>query len=292
MNQATAINLRGAPIAKRICQDLKQKIGTLQRAPSLAVVLVGADPASQVYVSKKGQRARKIGFSEQTISLSEHTSQDELLSVIDALNEDDSVDGILVQLPLPKHIDSSIVLSRVDAAKDVDGFHALNAGSLFLGSPLLVPCTAAGVMELLFEAQRTQGLSEPFEIKGRHAVVLGRSNIVGRPTAALLEQANATVTVCHSRTQNVEHHLAMADIVVAAVGRPEFVRGEQLKKGAVVIDVGINRLSDGRLVGDVHYDSASKVARFITPVPGGVGPLTIAMLMSNTYKAFVKRCAS
>ena len=269
--------LDGRRIAKALSADLRARVAALARPPGLAVVQVGEDPASSVYVGKKRSRAEVLGFSQQTHKLPASTTEANLLALVDRLNLDDSVDGILVQLPLPSHVDATRVLDRIDPAKDVDGFHAENLGRLAQGRPRLVPCTPLGVMRMLEHA----GIA----LAGMHAVVIGRSNIVGRPQAMLLEQANCTVTLCHSRTRDLKAHLARADLVVAAVGRPEFVRGEWIRDGAVVVDVGINRLEDGRLVGDVEFEPAAERASAITPVPGGVGPMTIATLMANTVTA-------
>ena len=271
----------GKVVAKATLQSLRPRIEALPRPPGIAVVRVGEDPASKVYVGRKTARAARLGFRHEEVHLNESVSQGELEAQIDRLNGDDGIDGILVQLPLPKGIDATAILDRIDPAKDVDGFHPDNAGHLSQGRPRFVPCTPFGVMELL----RHSGI----DLEGKRAVVVGRSNIVGRPMSMLLEQANATVTVAHSRTGDLPGLLASADIVVAAVGRPHFVKGEWLKEGAVIIDVGINRLDDGRLVGDVDTDAAALRADAITPVPGGVGPMTIAMLMANTVKAAEQR---
>jgi methylenetetrahydrofolate dehydrogenase (NADP+)/methenyltetrahydrofolate cyclohydrolase len=269
--------LDGRKAAKALSAALRARVAALPRPPGLAVVQVGEDPASSVYVGKKQQRARALGFHQQTLRLPADTSEADLLAQVDRLNADDAVDGILVQLPLPPHVDSARVLDRIDPTKDVDGFHADNLGRLAQGRPRLVPCTPLGVMRML----ELEGIP----LAGKHAVVIGRSNIVGRPQAMLLEQANCTVTLCHSRTRDLPAHLATADIVVAAVGRPNFVRGEWIRPGAVVVDVGINRMPDGTLCGDVDHDSAFERASAITPVPGGVGPMTIATLMANTVTA-------
>ncbi len=271
----------GKVVAKATLQSLRPRIEALPRPPGIAVVRVGEDPASKVYVGRKTARAARLGFRHEEVHLQDSVSQAELEAQIDRLNGDDGIDGILVQLPLPKGIDATAILDRIDPAKDVDGFHPDNAGHLSQGRPRFVPCTPFGVMELL----RHSGI----DLEGKRAVVVGRSNIVGRPMSMLLEQANATVTVAHSRTGDLPGLLASADIVVAAVGRPHFVKGEWLKEGAVVIDVGINRLDDGRLVGDVDTEAAALRADAITPVPGGVGPMTIAMLMANTVKAAEQR---
>ena len=250
------------------------------RVPGLAVVLVGEDPASSVYVRSKGKATREAGMESFEHKLPETVSQPELIALIDRLNADPAVDGILVQLPLPGHLDAEQVLLRIDPDKDVDGFHPVNAGRLATGLPGFVPCTPLGCAMLLEDRLG--------DLSGLDAVVIGRSNIVGKPMAALLTARSCTVTVAHSRTRNLPHYLMHADIVVAAVGRPGFVRGEWLKPGACVVDVGINRV-DGRLVGDVDFDSAASVAGSITPVPGGVGPMTIACLLRNTLVAAHRR---
>jgi len=277
----TASRMDGRALSKQLNKALKARVASWTQRPGLAVVLVGSDPASQVYVRRKGVVAERIGFSHRQIDLPVDVDLDTVLATLAELNADPTVDGILVQLPLPKHLNEFEVVQAIDPAKDVDGLTLHNVGRLAQGMPSLVACTPQGVMELL----AAQGV----ELSGKRAVVIGRSNIVGRPMAMLLEQANATVTVCHSRTADLPGEVGRADVVVAAVGRPEMVRGEWLKSGAVVIDVGINRLADGRLVGDAHYDSCAEVASAITPVPGGVGPMTIAMLMANTAKAAVAR---
>ncbi|UYY75867.1 bifunctional methylenetetrahydrofolate dehydrogenase/methenyltetrahydrofolate cyclohydrolase FolD [Sphingomonas sp. R1] len=246
------------------------------RVPGLAVVLVGEDPASAVYVRSKGKQTREAGMASFEHKLSADTTQADLLALVDRLNADASVDGILVQLPLPKHIDEQEVLLRIHPDKDVDGFHPVNAGRLATGLEGFVPCTPLGCLMLLQDKLGS--------LSGLDAVVIGRSNIVGKPMAALLTKASATVTIVHSRTRNLPHYLRHADIVVAAVGIPHFVKGEWLKPGATVIDVGINRTENG-LVGDVDFDGAASVAGAITPVPGGVGPMTIACLLRNTLVA-------
>lgn len=269
--------LDGRALSKRLNKGLKPRVAEWPRPPGLAVVLVGSDAASQVYVRRKGVVAGRIGFRHEQIDLPPDVSQEDLLAVVDRLNADDGIDGILVQLPLPGHLDTDQVMARIRADKDVDGFTSQSAGRLAQGRPHLVACTPKGVMAILDDA----GIA----LSGQHAVVIGRSNIVGRPMAQLLEQANCTVTVCHSRTRNVAEHVARADVLVVAVGRPHFVKGEWVKPGAVVVDVGMNRLEDGRLVGDVDTEGAAERASWITPVPGGVGPMTIAMLMANTALA-------
>lgn len=275
-----AILLNGRKLAKQLNQgSVKPQAAELPRPPGLAVLLVGEDPASEVYVRRKGLVAERVGFTHRQITLPADTPEDVVLGHVRDLNNDDSVDGILVQLPLPKHIDSTLVLNAIDPSKDVDGFHPVNAGLLAQGRPQFVACTPKGCMELLREVP----------LSGKEAVVVGRSNIVGRPMAMLLEQANCTVTVCHSRTQDLRKHVARADVLVAAIGRPKHIPGEWVKEGAAVVDVGINRVEDGSLVGDVDFGPAEERAGWITPVPGGVGPMTIAMLMANTLQSAKQR---
>ncbi len=273
--------LDGKALAARYTDQLRGLTSALSRPPGLAVVLVGEDPASQVYVRRKGQVAEKLGFVHRQIDLPASASEAEILAVVDQLNGDSTIDGILVQLPLPKHVSTIRVMDRIAPEKDADGFTAVSSGKLSQGRPETIACTPLGVMKLLEESG--------VKLDGLDAVVIGRSNIVGRPMAQLLEQANCTVTVAHSRSRNIEAVVRRSEVVVAAVGRPEFVRGEWIREGAVVIDVGMNRLADGRLVGDVEYEPAAQRASAITPVPGGVGPMTIAMLMNNTYEAAVRR---
>ena len=273
----------GRAVAKAFKEEIAEKTAQMIAGgiqPHLAVVLVGENPASQVYVRNKENGCIKAGIRSTVIRLSETCTQEELEKTVVSLNEDASVHGILVQLPLPKHLDEASVLRLIDPDKDVDGFHAMNSGRLMNGQPGFVPCTPLGVMKLL----------ESYDINpsGKHAVVIGRSNIVGKPMAMLLLKANATVTVCHSRTQNLADITRQADILVAAVGRPNFVTADMVKPGAAVIDVGINRV-DGKIVGDVDYDAVSETAGYITPVPGGVGQMTIAMLLANTLDAAAKR---
>jgi methylenetetrahydrofolate dehydrogenase (NADP+) / methenyltetrahydrofolate cyclohydrolase len=248
--------------------------------PGLAVVLVGQDPASQVYVRSKGKQTVEVGMASFEHRLAADTSEAELLAVIDALNADPKIHGILVQLPLPDHLDSDLVINRIDPAKDVDGFHISNVGLLGTGQKAMVPCTPLGCLMML--------RAHHGSLSGLHAVVVGRSNIVGKPMAQLLLGDSCTVTIAHSRTRNLAEICRSADILVAAVGRPEMIPGDWVKPGATVIDVGINRVADGdktRLVGDVDFDSAAAVAGAITPVPGGVGPMTIACLLANTLTA-------
>lgn len=282
--KAAALALR-ARVAEAVAK-LAREAG---RPPGLATVLVGEDPASTVYVRSKGRATAEAGMASFAHHLAATVSEAELLALVDELNADDSVDGILVQLPLPPQIDSARVLAAIDPAKDVDGFHAINAGKLATGAAdALVPCTPLGCLHLI--------KTELPDLAGKEAVVIGRSNIVGKPMAMLLLGESATVTIAHSRTRDLPDVVRRADIVVAAVGRPEMVRGDWIKRGAVVIDVGINRVpaaEEGktRLVGDVAYDEASEVASAITPVPGGVGPMTIAMLLRNTIVAASRRAA-
>ncbi len=277
----TARLIDGRTVASDLRAGLAARIGTLAFQPGLAVVLVGDDPASAVYVRTKDRAAAAVGIAVQTLRLPASTSQGDLLTVLAALNEDRAVDGILVQLPLPAHLDTAAVIRAIDPAKDVDGLTPVNAGLLAAGRPGLVPCTPMGVMRLLAAAGVT--------LRGARALVLGRSELVGRPVAALLTAADATVTLAHSRTRDLVAECRRAEIVVAAVGRPELVQGDWVAAGACVIDVGINRLADGRLVGDVAFDACAAVAGAITPVPGGVGPMTIACLLENTLCAAIAR---
>ncbi len=287
----TAARIDGKAMAARLSETITAETSRLREehgvVPGLTVVIVGEDPASQVYVRNKQRTAEGCGFSSVKHALPADVSEDELLALIDELNADDSVHGILVQLPLPRHLDEQRITQSISPAKDVDGFHYVNIGKLTAGdaADAFVPCTPAGCM-LMVEEQLGKDLS------GKNAVVVGRSNIVGKPMASLLLAANATVTICHSRTAELDQVCRGADILIAAVGRPNMVRGSWVKPGAVVIDVGINRVEvdvDGekksKLTGDVDYDEASEHAAAITPVPGGVGPMTIAMLMSNTLRA-------
>lgn len=277
----TATILDGTAVSKRMMAALTERVAGMARKPTLAVVLVGQDPASQVYVKRKGKVAHEVGLGHRQIDLPADTTEADLLKVVAELAADDDVDGILVQFPVPPHIRQSAVLDAIPANKDVDGLTTANLGRLVQGRPLLVACTPKGAMTLIAESG--------VDPAGKRAVVIGRSNIVGRPMALLLEQANATVTVAHSRTPNLADVVREADLVVAAVGRPEFVKASWVKPGAIVIDVGINRTADGKLVGDVATAEVAEVAGAITPVPGGVGPMTIAMLMENTVEAAVSR---
>jgi methylenetetrahydrofolate dehydrogenase (NADP+)/methenyltetrahydrofolate cyclohydrolase len=281
----------GIAVSKAVRADVAREVATLATqgiVPGLTVVLVGHDPASTVYVSSKEKRSKEIGMKGETIRLPATAAQSELEALIDRLNADPTVHGILVQMPLPKQMDSTTVIRRIAPHKDVDGFHPVNVGKLLIGEKDgFAPCTPAGVQELL--------VRYGVETKGREAVVIGRSNIVGKPMAALLVQdgpgGNCTVTICHSRTRDLAAHTRRADIVIAAVGKPEVLTGDMIRPGAVVVDVGINRVPDEttekgyRIVGDVHFESVRPVASMITPVPGGVGPMTIAMLLKNTARA-------
>lgn len=269
-----------AGLRARIAERVPAFRAATGRAPGLAVVLVGEDPASAVYVRSKGKQTREAGMESFEHKLPADTDQATLLALVEQLNQDPAVDGILVQLPLPTHLDADEVLLRIDPDKDVDGFHPVNAGRLATGLPGFVPCTPLGCLMLLEDRLG--------DLSGLDAVVVGRSNIVGKPMAALLTAKSCTVTIAHSRTKNLPHYLKHADIVVAAVGRAHFVKGEWLKPGATVIDVGINRTENG-LTGDVDFDSAASVAGAITPVPGGVGPMTIAVLLRNTLVAAHRR---
>ena len=245
--------------------------------PGLAVIIVGEDPASKVYVGRKETMCGELGMHSEKFALPEETTQEELVALVEKLNNDDKIHGILVQLPLPKHLDEKAVINTIRPEKDVDAFHPVNVGKIMIGDYDFVPCTPAGIMELIAESD--------VEVEGKTCVVIGRSNIVGKPMSMLLLHKNGTVTTCHSRTKNIAEITKTADILVAAVGRANFVTADMVKPGAVVIDVGMNRLADGRLVGDVDFENVEKIAGAITPVPGGVGPMTIAMLMKNTFTA-------
>ncbi|MFA4044685.1 MAG: hypothetical protein HZRFUVUK_001482 [Candidatus Fervidibacterota bacterium] len=272
--------LDGKAIASQIQQEIKQELDELKEkygiTPGLAVVLVGENPASEVYVRNKGRKCEELGIRSIVKRLPESASEKEVIDTVTQLNEDESVHGIIVQLPLPSHIDPEVVISHIDPNKDVDGFHPVNVGWMFIGRNRFVPCTPAGIIEILDRSG--------IEIEGKRAVVVGRSNIVGKPLSILLLQRNATVTVCHSRTANLPEVTRQADILVAAVGKAHLIKADMVKEGAVVIDVGINRVDD-KIVGDVDFESVKEVASAITPVPGGVGPLTVIMLMRNTVQA-------
>jgi methylenetetrahydrofolate dehydrogenase (NADP+)/methenyltetrahydrofolate cyclohydrolase len=280
----TARLIDGKAVAQQIEQEVIDGIARLGFRPGLVAVRVGSDPASEIYVRNKAKKARELGLAGNELVFPETMSEADLLAEVDRLNRDDSVDGILVQLPLPKQIDPRKVIDAISPAKDVDGFHPVSVGMLHLGRPTLVPCTPAGVIRLI----ESTGES----IEGKHAVVIGRSDIVGKPAGALLLQRNATVTICHSRTRDLAGVARQADILVAAIGRPGFVTAEMIRPGAIVIDVGINRIVEGektKLAGDVDFAAAKEVAGWISPVPGGVGPMTIAMLMKNTVTAAERR---
>jgi methylenetetrahydrofolate dehydrogenase (NADP+) / methenyltetrahydrofolate cyclohydrolase len=272
--------ISGKEVAARIKSQLLEEVNTLKTEginPGLAVVIVGNDPASRVYVNSKKKACAEIGIESFEHTLSENTTEQELLALVHTLNADDRVNGILVQLPLPAQINEDEIILAIDPNKDVDAFHPVTIGKLMTGQPGFLPCTPAGVMELI----RESGV----EVAGKECVVVGRSNIVGKPQAILLLAEHGTVTICHSRTKNLEEVCRRADILVASVGKPEIIKGSFIKPGAVVIDVGINRVGDKKLVGDVDFEAASQVAAAVTPVPGGVGPMTIAMLMKNTVCA-------
>lgn len=282
--------INGDEIAKDIRKEIKEEVAKLKAKgvePGLAVVIVGEDPASQVYVRKKGEACNEMGICSETLRLPEKTTEDELLKIVDKYNKDPKWDGLLVQVPLPKHISEEKVLLRIDPDKDVDGFHPMNVGKMVAGVDCYLPCTPHGCQELLMRSGNDPA--------GKHVVVLGRSNIVGKPVSCILVQkakgADATVTICHSRTKDIAAITRQADILIAAIGKPKFVTADMVKPGVVVIDVGVNRIPDAtkksgtRLVGDVDFENVSKKAKAITPVPGGVGPMTITMLMQNTVQA-------
>lgn len=274
----------GKHIAKTIREEVAASVSNLKadgkRAPGLAVVLVGENPASQVYVSSKRKACEEVGFVSKSYDLPDDTTQDQLMDLVTQLNEDPEVDGILVQLPLPEGIDSELILEHIVPHKDVDGFHPYNIGRLCQRMPELRPCTPKGIVTLLKSTNQL--------LKGKEAVIVGASNIVGRPMSLELLLLGCTTTVCHRFTTDLESHVRAADILVVAVGKPEFIPGEWIKEGATVIDVGINRLQNGKLVGDVEYAAAAERASFITPVPGGVGPMTVASLIENTLEACIK----
>lgn len=273
------MTIDGKAVSKIIKEKVKVEIEQLNKKgvkPGLAVVIVGENPASQSYVRSKTRTCEKLGIHSEQYTLSVEATEQELLELIDDLNDSQTIHGILVQLPLPKHMDENIVIEAIDPIKDVDGFHPINIGKVSTGTGGLKPCTPYGVIRLLQHYN--------LDIEGKHAVILGRSNIVGKPMAQLLLAEHATTTICHSRTADLTSMLKQADILVAAVGIPHFVKADMVKQGAVVIDVGINRIESG-LVGDVDYDTVKDIASYITPVPGGVGPMTIAMLMENTLTA-------
>lgn len=272
--------INGKEVSKKVRESVKAETEKLKAqgiVPGLAVVIVGDDPASRVYVNNKKKACAEVGFMSEEYALPAETTQEELLALVDKLNKKPEINGILVQLPLPKHLDEKAVIEAISPEKDVDAFHASNVGKIMIGDYKFLPCTPAGVMELIH--------SENIEISGKNCVVIGRSNIVGKPMAMLLLHENSTVTITHSRTKNLAEITKNADILVAAVGKPKFVTGDMVKEGAVVIDVGMDRDENGKLCGDVDFDSVEPKASYITPVPGGVGPMTIAMLMKNTLMA-------
>ena len=273
--------LDGKAVSARLMEEMAREVETLSVKPCLAVVLVGDDPASRVYVNNKKKGCEKLGIRSLEYTMPKETTQAQLLELIDALNEDKNVHGILVQLPLPKHLDEKTVIRAIRPEKDVDAFHPVNVGKIMIGDFDFLPCTPAGIMELIAESGT--------DLTGKECVVIGRSNIVGKPMAMLLLHKNATVTICHSKTRDLKEVTRRADVLVAAVGIPNFVTADMVRPGAVVIDVGINRLDDGKLTGDVDFEAVSPIASAITPVPGGVGPMTIAMLMRNTITAAKKQ---
>ena len=273
--------LISAVIRGEIAEECKAFIAENGYAPGLAVIIVGENPASQVYVRNKKKACEEVGFYSEVHELPEATTQAELNALVDALNENEKIHGILVQLPLPKHLDETEVLLRIRPDKDVDAFHPYNVGKIMIGDPDFLPCTPAGVMALLERSN--------IQVAGKHCVVIGRSNIVGKPMAMLLLHANGTVTICHSRTKNLAEVCREADILVVAIGRADFVGADMVKPGAVVIDVGMNRRPDGKLTGDVDFAAVEPIASAITPVPGGVGPMTITMLLQNTLTAAKKK---
>jgi len=270
----------GKEVSKKIREEIREEVEKLKSAgvhPGLAVVLAGDNPASRVYVKNKGEACRSAGIHSEEHKLPADVKESELIDIINRLNKDPRINGILVQLPLPLHINKELVLKSISPDKDVDGFHEINMGRLFIGQEGLIPCTPFGIIKLL------EYYNIPVE--GKFAVVVGRSNIVGKPVAMMLLHRNATVAICHTRTKNLKEVCLMGDILIAAAGRQGMITGDMVKEGAVVIDVGINRMDNGKLTGDVDFESASKKAGWITPVPGGVGPMTIAMLLYNTLKA-------
>lgn len=279
-----AVIVQGKEVAQSIRAKLASEVAELKKqgiTPGLAVVLVGDDPASQSYVRGKAKGCEEVGIASEVITADASITEEELLAIIQQLNENPNVNGILVQLPLPKHISETAVIEAIHPDKDVDGFHPISVGNMVLGNETFLPCTPHGIIELI---KRTGT-----EMAGKHAVVIGRSNIVGKPVSLLLQQENATVTMCHSRTQNLEAFTRQADILVVATGRAHMIGKEHVKPGAVVIDVGVNRSENGKLVGDVRFDEVKEVASFLTPVPGGVGPMTITMLLKNTVAAARKQ---
>lgn len=272
--------ISGQQLAKELRETMKEEVNLLNQSgitPHLTVILIGDDPASLSYVNGKKKASAEVGISSEIIKLDETIQEDELLQKISELNNDPNVHGILVQLPVPKHIDEQKVIEAIDPKKDVDGFHPINIGRMMTGQDTFLPCTPFGIMKML--------QSKNINIRGKHAVIIGRSNIVGKPMGQLLLNEDATVTYCHSHTQDLKKHTLSADILIVAVGKEHFIDGSYIKDGAVVIDVGVNRTKDGKLTGDVDFEDAKKKASYITPVPRGVGPMTITMLLENTIKA-------
>ena len=272
--------LDGKKISAKVREDLKLEVDNLKKEgikPKLAVIMVGNDPASKVYVRNKNKACEEIGIEYEEFLLGEETTMEELLNVIDNLNKNQNIDGILLQSPIPKHLDINKAFRAILPEKDVDGFHPINAGKLSIGEKCFVPCTPHGVVKIIEEYN--------IETEGKNVVIVGRSNIVGKPLIQCMLQKNATVTVCHSKTRNLEEFTRKADILIVAIGKPKFITENMVKEGVVVIDIGINRNEEGKLVGDVDFDNVSKKASYITPVPGGVGPMTVAMLMENVVEA-------
>jgi methylenetetrahydrofolate dehydrogenase (NADP+)/methenyltetrahydrofolate cyclohydrolase len=272
------IIIDGKEISKKILAEIKAETKLLydkyEVKPGLAVIIVGEDPASKIYVKKKRQTCESLGFYSESYDLDENISEKELLNLISDLNNEPSIHGILVQLPLPKHLNEKKILEFIDYEKDVDAFHPINQANLFSGEPSILPCTPFGIIELLKRYE--------IKIEGKHAVIIGRSNIVGKPLSLMLLKENATVTICHSKTNNLSYFTKQADILISAVGKPEFIKADMVKENSVIIDVGINRLDTGKLVGDIDFENVKDKTYAITPVPGGVGPMTISMLMKNT----------
>ncbi|UOQ85970.1 bifunctional methylenetetrahydrofolate dehydrogenase/methenyltetrahydrofolate cyclohydrolase FolD [Gracilibacillus salinarum] len=279
----TAEVIYGSELAKSLRDEMKEEVAGLREKniiPGLTVVLIGDDPASRSYVRGKQKASDYVGVDSDLIELPIETTQEQLLQLIDELNHKDTVHGILVQLPLPAHIDEQVIIEAISPEKDVDGFHPISIGRMMTGKDTFYPCTPYGIIQMM--------KSKNISLEGKHAVIIGRSNIVGKPVGQLLLSENATVTYCHSRTKNMEAYIAQADILIVAVGKAHFINGDHIKDGAIVIDVGVNRVEDGSLTGDVDFDSAKEKASYITPVPKGVGPMTITMLMHNTIKSAKK----
>lgn len=276
-----AILIDGKAVTAKVREEIKNERDAFEKEtgikPGLAVIIVGDDPASQVYVRNKGKACEEVGFYSEIHRLPAETTEEELLALVHSLNENEKIHGILVQSPLPKHLDEALIVNNIRYEKDVDAFHPVNVGKIMIGDYNFLPCTPAGVMELL--------KAYDIDVTGKEVAVVGRSNIVGKPQAMLMLHANATVTICHSRTKNLKEVLNRADVVVMAIGKAKFLRADMIKEGAVVIDVGMNRDENGKLCGDVDFDECEKKASYITPVPGGVGPMTITMLMKNTLTA-------